>query len=152
MYICIYIYEYVYIPFIYVYIYIHSHIYLIYSYISIFICLYILIYIYIYIYMYFLCIYIYASLSLSPSLSVFSSLSLSDVFVSSSVELNPSSWRAIEILSGRVCVTDTRAQWILLHTWIILVTVKHHLVKVGWIHGPTECLSWILAAIRFNAC
>jgi hypothetical protein len=32
--------------------------------------------------------------------------------------------------------TNTRAQWKLLHTWMILVTVKQHLVQNGQIDGP----------------
>ena len=44
---------------------------------------------------------------------------------------------------------NTPAQWKLLHTWILLVIVKQHLVHVGRIDGPAEHLSQILAAIRF---
>ena len=36
-------------------------------------------------------------------------------------------------------VIHTRAQRKLLHTWIIVVIVKHHLVQTGQIDGPTEC-------------
>ena len=37
----------------------------------------------------------------------------------------------------RVFVINTRAQRKPLHTWIILVIVKHRLVKIGRIDGPT---------------
>ena len=37
----------------------------------------------------------------------------------------------------------------LLHSWIILVVVKQHLVQIDRIDGPTRYLSRMLAAIRF---
>ena len=40
------------------------------------------------------------------------------------------------ISSGSVFVTGIRAQWKLLHTWIILVIVKQNLVHIGRIDGP----------------
>ena len=42
------------------------------------------------------------------------------------------------ISSGRAFMINTRDQRNLLHTWIILVTVKHHMVHIGRIDGPTE--------------
>ena len=42
------------------------------------------------------------------------------------------------ISSGRVCMIDTRAQRILMHTCIILVILKQHLVRIGRIDGPTQ--------------
>ena len=38
------------------------------------------------------------------------------------------------ISSGRVLVINPRARWKLLHTWIILVIVRQHLVQIGQIH------------------
>jgi len=48
------------------------------------------------------------------------------------------------ISSGRVFTINTRAQQKLLHTCIILVIVKHHLVQIGRIDGPTEYFLRIL--------
>ena len=53
------------------------------------------------------------------------------------------------ISSGRVFMINTRAQRKLLHSCII---VKHHLVRIGQMHGPTECLSSTLVAIIFGVC
>ena len=47
----------------------------------------------------------------------------------------------------RIC-DKTPASQTLLYTWIIVVIVKQHLVQVGRMDGPTECLSQVLAAIR----
>ena len=52
------------------------------------------------------------------------------------------------IASRRSFVKNTRAQRNLLHTWIILVVVKQHLVQIDRIDGRTEYLSEIPAAIR----
>jgi hypothetical protein len=43
--------------------------------------------------------------------------------------------------SGRAFMTNTRAQRRVLHTCIISVIVKHHLVHIGRMDGPTEYLS-----------
>ena len=43
---------------------------------------------------------------------------------------------------------NTQAQWEKVHSWIILVIVIQHLVQTGRIDGPTEYVSYILAAIR----
>jgi len=45
---------------------------------------------------------------------------------------------ALMISSGRVFTRNTRVQWKSLHSWIILVIVKQHLVQIGRIDGPTE--------------
>ena len=45
------------------------------------------------------------------------------------------------ISSGPVFMINTRAQRKLLHTWIILMIVKHCQVQIGRIDGPTEYLS-----------
>ena len=42
------------------------------------------------------------------------------------------------ISSGRVFMINSPAQWKFLHTWIIWVIVKQHLVQIGWTNGPTE--------------
>ena len=44
------------------------------------------------------------------------------------------------ISSGRVCVVKTQAQWESLHTRIMLVIPKYHLVQLGRIDGPSEYL------------
>jgi hypothetical protein len=36
---------------------------------------------------------------------------------------------------------NTRAQLITLHAWIMFIIVKHHLVQIDRIDGPTEYLS-----------
>ena len=41
-----------------------------------------------------------------------------------------------------------RVQRKLLHTWIMLVIVRQHLVQIGQINGQSEYLSYILAGIR----
>ena len=46
-------------------------------------------------------------------------------------------WRRNDLI-GRVFMINTRAQRKLLHTWIILVIVKEHLVQIGRIDEPTE--------------
>ena len=46
--------------------------------------------------------------------------------------------RTTSISSGRVLNIHTRAQQKLLHSWIILVIVKPHLVQIGRVDGPTE--------------
>ena len=51
--------------------------------------------------------------------------------------------------SGRVCIMNTQAQWSPLHTWIILVNAKQHLVQIDRIDGPTAYLSYMLTGIRF---
>ena len=43
---------------------------------------------------------------------------------------------------------NTRAERKLLRTWIILVTVKYHLVQIGGIDGHAEYFSLLLATIR----
>ena len=43
---------------------------------------------------------------------------------------------------------DARAQPKLLHTWIILVIVKQHLVQTNPVDGRAEHVSYILAAIK----
>ena len=55
-----------------------------------------------------------------------------------------------QVSSGRVFLIDTRAQRTLLHSWIILVIAKKHLVQIGRIDGPTEYLSSILTAIEWS--
>jgi hypothetical protein len=50
--------------------------------------------------------------------------------------------------SGPIFGISARAQRTLLHTWIILVIAKQHLVQIDRIDGPAEYLSQILAAIR----
>ena len=54
----------------------------------------------------------------------------------------------IRVSFGRVFMINTRAQWNLLHTWIILVIIKQYLVQIGRVDGPVEHSSYILAAIR----
>ena len=51
------------------------------------------------------------------------------------------------ITSARVFMINTRAQWKLLHTLIILVNIKQHLPQIGRKNGPTAYSSQILAAI-----
>ena len=53
-----------------------------------------------------------------------------------------------QISFGRVFDINTRAQWKLLHTWIILVIVKQQLVQISRIDGPIEYLTLTLDAIR----
>ena len=52
------------------------------------------------------------------------------------------------ISSRRIFMTNTRVQWKLPHTWIILVIVKQHLEQIGRVGGPTEYSSYILAVIK----
>jgi len=54
----------------------------------------------------------------------------------------------ILISSGRVFVTNTRAQRKLQHTWIILIIVKQQLVQIGRMERPIEHASYILTGIR----
>ena len=57
----------------------------------------------------------------------------------------------VRISSGRRFMINTRAQSKLLHTRIILVVVRHHLIQIGRIDGPSEYVSEIFAAIRSTA-
>jgi hypothetical protein len=52
------------------------------------------------------------------------------------------------ILSGRVFMMNTRTQRRLLHTWIIRVIAKQHLVQFDRKDGRSVYLSYILAGIR----
>ena len=54
----------------------------------------------------------------------------------------------LSISSGRVFMTSSQTQSKLLHTWIMLVIVKQHLMQIGRILGPTEYLFQTLVAIR----
>ena len=59
--------------------------------------------------------------------------------------------------SGRVVMINTRAQWNLRHTWIILLIIRQRLVKLGRVDGHVVYLSslnpepWTLKVFQWGA-